>query len=121
MRARPASSNRISFAAMFSSLCFLGGRLFFDDAEDVILAHDEMIDAVDLDVVAAVLAEQDAIALLHRQGAQLALVVGLAAAHRHNLALGGFLLGAVGDDDPALGLLFLGDAANQDAILQRTD
>src|SRR5262252_700864 len=46
MRERPASSNRISLAAM----------LFLHDAEEVFLAQDEVVDAVDLDVVAAVLA-----------------------------------------------------------------
>src|SRR5688572_8337060 len=86
MRERPASSNRISLAAIgFSLLAYL----LFDDAEDVILAQDEVIDAVDLDLVAAVLAEQDAVAFLDGERAQRALVVDLAVAHGDDLALGG--------------------------------
>src|SRR5262252_2406489 len=95
--------------------------LLFDHAEDVVLAQDEVIDAVDLDVAAGVLAEEDPVALLHGQSAHRALVVGLAGADRDDLAFGGLLLGGVGDDDAPLGLLFLGDASNQDAILQRAD
>ena len=74
--------------------------------------------AVDLDLVAAVLAEQDAVALLDVQGANRPLVVELAVADGDDLALGGLLLGGVGDDDAALGLLFLGDAANQYTIMK---
>src|SRR6185436_14713892 len=81
----------------------------------------EVVDAVDLDLVARVLAEQDAIALLHAERANLALVVDLAVADRDHLALGGLLLGRVGDDDAALRLFLFGDAAHENAILQRAD
>src|SRR5579871_2928987 len=114
MRERPASSNRISLAAM-------GDSLFLDDAEDVVLAQDEVIDAVDLDLVAAVLAEQDPVALLDGQRAHRPLVIRLSVTDGDNLCLGRLLLGGVGDDDPPLGLLFLGDATDQHAILQRTN
>src|SRR5450432_894081 len=121
IRERPASSNRISLADMLFSWLPILAELLFDDAEDVILAQDEVIDAVDLDLVAAVLAEEDAVALLDVERAQRALVVDLAVAGRDDLALGGLLLGRVRDDDPALGLLFLGDAANDDAVVKRTN
>src|SRR5215831_8856553 len=114
MRERPASSNRISLAAMVVSL-------LLDDAEDVVLAQNQVVDAVDLDLVAAVLAEQHAVALLDGQRAELPLVVRLAVADGDHLGLGRLLLGGVGDDDPPLGLLFLGDATDQHAILQRAN
>src|SRR5882762_7121503 len=56
-RARAFSSKMMSLAAMTVSLRFL-----VDDAEDFILAHDDVVHAVDLDLGPGVLAEQDAIA-----------------------------------------------------------
>src|SRR4051794_39157182 len=101
MRLRPASSNRISLAAMSSPL-------LLEHAEDVILAQDEVVHSVDLDLVAGVLPEQDAIALLDGQGAQRPLLVVAATADSDHFTLGRLLLGRIGDDDPALGLLFFG-------------
>ena len=77
-----------------------------------------MLDTVDLDLVAGVLAEEDAVALLHLQRVHAALVVRLATADRDDLALGGLFLGRIRNDDAALRLLFLGDAANNNAIMQ---
>src|SRR5206468_460184 len=74
MRERPASSNRISLAAMFRS------PLFLEHAEDVFLAQNQVIDAVDLDLVTAVLAEEDAVALLDLQRPKLPVLVRLAVA-----------------------------------------
>ena len=45
----------------------------------------------------------------------------LAVADGDDLALDRLLLGRVGDDDPALGLLFFLDALDDDAVLQRTN
>src|SRR5438552_17988140 len=42
-------------------------------------------------------------------------------AHRDHLALLGLLLGGIGDDDAARGLVFLLDPTDQDAVLQRTE
>src|SRR5262245_13363522 len=92
--------------------------LLLDHAEDLVLADDDQLDPIDLDLVAAVLAEQDAVTLLHIQRANDAFVVGLSAADRHHLALGGLLLGGVGDDDPALGLLFTLNPLHENAILK---
>ena len=54
-------------------------------------------------------------------GVDLAVVAHLALADGDDLALLGLLLGGVGDDDPALRLLFLVDALDEDAVLERTD
>src|SRR4029078_7957460 len=95
--------------------------LLLQHAEDVVLAQNEVVDAVDLDLVARVLPEQDAIALLHLNRTHLSLVVELAVADGDDLALGRLLLRRVGDDDAALRLLLFADAAHENAILQRTD
>src|SRR5690606_10142223 len=75
-----------------------------DDAEDVVLAQDEVLLALDLDLGAAVLAEQHAVALLDLELADAAVLEDLAVAHGDDLALDGLLLRGVGDDDPTLGL-----------------
>src|SRR5262249_18515897 len=65
--------------------------------------------------------EQDAVALLDVERQELAVLAHLALADRDHLALGRLLLRRVGDDDPALRLLFLFDPLHQNPILQRTD
>src|SRR5262245_32633527 len=91
------------------------------DREDVFLADDEVLFAVDVDLGARVLVEEDAVALLHVERLQLAVFGHLPLADRDHLALLGLLLGGVGDDDAALGLGFLVDALHEDSVLERTD
>src|SRR5215212_3100498 len=132
MRSRALAPNLTSFAAMSRSSWFLlrgglasGGLLrrglAFEDAHDVGLFHDEQLLVVELHLGARPLAEQDAVAGLHVQRAQLALVVQGAGAGGDHLALLRLLLGGVGDDDAARGLLFRRDAADQDAVMQGTE
>src|SRR5688500_8944085 len=92
----------------------------FHDAEDVVLAQDEVLFAVDLHFGPAVLAEEDPVAGLDLGLLELA-VDELAVADRNDLALDRLFLGGVRDDDPALGLFFFFDALDEDAVLQRTD
>src|SRR5262245_22971642 len=91
-----------------------------DDGEDVFLADDEVLFTVDLHLRAGVLAEQHAVALLHLEGDDLAVVGEPAGADRDHLGLLRLLLGGVGDDDPALRLGFFLDALDEDAVMQRT-
>src|SRR5947208_128008 len=96
--------------------------LDLDHAEDVLLAHDEVFLAVELDLRARVLPEQDGLADLHADGHQLAVVVHLALADGDDLALLGLLLGGVRDDDPTLGLLGgFCESFHDDAILKWPD
>src|SRR5438132_11309198 len=81
-----------------------------DHAEDVLLAHDQMLFAVDLDLGAGVLAEQHGVADLDVERGDLALVVRFALADRDDLALLGLFLRGVGDDDSPLALLFFGNS-----------
>src|SRR5437899_3274289 len=96
---RASWPNFTSFAAMSSP------SSAFDHAEDVLLAHDEVLLAVDLDLRSGVLAEQDPVADLHVERQHLAVLVHLALADGDHLALLRLLLGGVRNDDAALGLL----------------
>src|SRR5512134_1116065 len=103
----------MSLAATFASL--------LHDPEDVFLADDQMLFAVQVHFAAGVLPEQHLVALLHVEGPDLAVLAGFAGARRDDDALLRLLLGGVGDDDPTLGLLLLLDALHEDAVLERTD
>src|SRR5512137_55867 len=105
---------------MFSAP-FCGGKSLLDHAEDVVLAHDQVLLAVDLDLGAGVLAEEDPVSDLHVERLELAVLTDLALAHGDHLALGRLLLGRVGDDDAALRLLLFLDALHDDAVLKGTD
>src|SRR5690242_17372215 len=99
MRERASPPNRTSFAAIFvgfpylnpivrsrSGGLLLGGRAF-DHAHDVGLLHDQQLLAVDLDLGAGPLAEQDAVARLDVERHDLALFVACAGTDRDHLAL----------------------------------
>jgi hypothetical protein len=72
--------------------------LLGDDAEDFFLAHDEELFAVELDLRAGILAEQDGVASLDVQREDLALVVRFALADGDDFALLRLLLGAADED-----------------------
>src|SRR5207253_6968563 len=110
--ARASSPNRTTFAA-------IARLLRFDDAEDVLLAEDQMLLAVELDFVARVLAEQHPIALLD-VGRQDLAVFAPAGPDGHDQPLLGLLLGRVRDDDPSgAALLALLDPLHDHPIQQR--
>src|SRR5438105_4272559 len=88
----------------------------FGDAEDLLLAHDDVFLAVQLDLAARVLADEDVIADLHVEREPLALVVDAAAADGDHFGLERFFLRSVRDDDPADALFLLLDALDEDAI-----
>src|SRR3989441_3768179 len=93
--------NFTSFAAIdFSSSAL-------DHAEDVLLAHDQMLFAVDLDLGAGVLAEQHGVAGLDVERDHLPVLADLSLPDGDDLPLLRLLLGGIGDDDAALGLLNL--------------
>src|SRR6266581_8133387 len=90
-------------------------------AHDVALLHDEEFLTVELDLGARPFAEQHAVADLEVDRDQLAGFVPAARADGGDFALRGLFLGAVGNDDAALGLLFGIDALDHDTIMQRTE
>ena len=92
-----------------------------EDAHDVGFLHDQEVLAVDLDLGAGPLAEQDAVAGLDVERDELAALVAGAGADGDDFAFLRLFLGGVGDDDAALGLLLAFDAADDDAVVQGTE
>ena len=99
----------------------MAARGLLDDAHDVGLLHDEELLAVELDLGAGPLAEQDAVAGLDVERLNLAALVAGAGADGDDLALLRLFLGGVGNDDAALGPLLGLDAADDDAVVQWTE
>src|SRR6266436_7643086 len=93
---------------------------FLENPHDVAFLHDEVLDAIDLDLGARPLTEQDAVADLHVQRNQLARLVAATRAYGDDFPLGGFLFGGVRDDDAAGALLLGIDALDDDAVVKRT-
>src|SRR6185503_9419677 len=96
-----------------------GGRLVLDDGEDVLLADDQQLIAVDLELGPGVLGVEDLVALLDVDRLALAVVEDPARTDREDRALLGLLLGGVRQDDAALGHLFARGRLDHDAVAQR--
>src|SRR5947209_6400523 len=99
----------------------VGSLSLFDDAEDVVLAQNQMLFTVDLHFGARVLAEEHGVAGLHVELADFSILENLAVADGNDLALDGLLFGTVGDDDAALALLFFLDPRGDHAVLQQSN
>src|SRR5437867_3445883 len=84
-------------------LAFDGGELLlraaFDDGQHVILFHDEVLLAIQLDLLAPILAKQDPVAHFDVEGDALAVVVHLPVAGGDDRALLRLLFGGVRDED----------------------
>jgi hypothetical protein len=89
------------------------GRELGENGQDLVLAQDEHVFAVDTDVRARILPEQDLVADLDVEGDLRAVLQDLAVAGGDDFAFLGLFLGRVGDDDPALRGLLLLDAAER--------
>src|SRR5271157_442985 len=105
-------ARKLLFAGRFRCAADLG--------EDFVFLEDEKFLVVDLDVVAAVFAEQDAVTGLDVEGNQLALFAA-AVAHGDDFAFLRLFLGRVRDDDAALHGLLLFQPPHQHAVVQRSD
>src|SRR5690348_12775393 len=101
--------------------CAVAGLVALQDRQDVGLAQDQHVLAVQLEFGAAVLGEEDFVALLHLQRLAVALVGELAGANGDDGALLGLFLGGVGDNDPALGDFFLLRRLDDHAVADRAD
>ena len=91
--------------------------LLLEDSENFFLAHDQELFAIELDLGAGVLAEQDAVTGLYIEREHFALIVRLALADRDDLALLWLLFCGIGDDDAATDAFALFNTANQDPIV----
>src|SRR6266478_1485072 len=105
---------------MFSLSSYLDRGTIADDlCQDVRFAQDQNFVDAELDLGAAVLAEDDLVALFDVHGDVLAILVAGAGAHSQDFAALRLLLGGVRQDDAAdRRLLFLEDL-NDQAIAER--
>src|ERR1017187_9004311 len=117
MRWRASSPYEIVFAAM----CVSAPSLLLDDGQHFVLAEDQMLFVIDLDLGAGVLADEDPVALLDVQRELLAILVDLALADGDDLGLHGLLFGGVGDDDPPLFVLGRLHPLHEDPVIQRSN
>src|SRR5690242_6171296 len=98
---RECSPYTICFAICFLLQCAEPGARAtlspgsVDDRQHFLFPHDEVFLAVELDLLAGILAEEDRVAGADVQGDPLAIVLGLAASGRDDLALLGLFLGRV--------------------------
>src|SRR5215831_1114918 len=88
-----------------------------EHGEEVVLAHDQVLFAVDLDLGAAVLAEQHAVAGLDLERDDLAVLVALARADSDHLGLDRLLLRRVRDEQTTGGLGLLFETLDQNSIM----
>src|SRR6185503_6389487 len=95
--------------------------LSLEHTEDVALLHDEQLLAVDLDLGAAPFSEQHAVTGFDIEGHDFARLVTGAGAYGDDLTLHGLFLHRIGDDDAASGLGIFLNAANDDAVVKRTE
>src|SRR5713226_3095790 len=91
-----------------------------EHAHDVGFLHDQEFLTVELDLGARPFAEQHAVTDLEVDRDQLAGFVTAARTDRGDFSLRGLFLGAVGNDDAALGLFFYVDSFDHDTVMQRT-
>src|SRR3989454_5782091 len=123
-RASSLNSNCLGMTTFLSSVRVMvdGGRAArsgADDAEDVLLLHDEVLLTVELDLAAGVLAEEDPIALLQGEGELLAVLGHSAGPDRDHFALLRLLLRGVGNDDAAVLVVLLLDPSDEHAVIER--
>src|ERR1700704_1152750 len=121
MRKDPRNALLLSRTKMDArSGSLLLGRGALEHPHDVALLHDQVLDAIDLDLGAGPLAEQHAVAGAHVDRDELAALVTTAGADGHDLALRRLLLGGIRNDDAAGGALLGIDALDDDTIVKRT-
>ena len=95
--------------------------LTFQNAEDFVLAHDQELFTIQLDVAAGILAEQDAIANLDIQRHEFAVFQALALADGHDFAFLRFFLRGIGDVKATLHGFLLLDPFDHNAVIKRTN
>src|SRR5215218_7797141 len=92
--------------------------LGLDNTHDVAFLHDQQVFAVDLDLSARPLPEQDAVPGLDVERLDLTGFITGAGPDGDDFAFLRLFLGGIGDDDAALGLGFGLNAANNDAVVK---
>src|SRR5690348_14129046 len=90
-------------------------------AHDVAFLHDQVFDAVELDLGTGPFAEQHPVAGRDIDGNELARLVASAGADGDDFALARLLLGVIGDDDAGSRLALGLDTLDDDPIMQRAE
>src|SRR5713226_4635873 len=90
-----------------------------DDAEDVVLAHDQVRLIVDLDFSAAIFRNENFVAFFHGEIDFLALVVDFTGAESDDFALLRFFFRGIGNNDPAFFCLLLLNRLHEHPITER--
>ena len=88
-----------------------------DRGEHFVFLHDQVLDAVQLDLLAGVLAEEDGVARLHVELHPIAVVVHLAVARGDHRAPLRFFLGGIRNDDAADLLFAFVEALNENPVV----
>src|SRR4026209_1001572 len=104
----------------FAMVC-LPVLLAVDDCEHFVLTQDEVLLAVDLDVLTRVLAEQDRVAGLDVGVLAAAIIPDFALPDSEHLDSLRLLLGGIGHDDAADGLFAFLAAVNYEPVVRRSD
>src|SRR5437588_8262251 len=94
-------------------------RRLTDDAEDVVLAHDQECIAIDFDFGAAVFRNEDLVPFLDGEIHLFALFVHLTGAESDNFAFLRFFLRSIGNDDPAFFCFLLFERLHQHPVSER--
>src|SRR5262249_35850158 len=105
----------------FGSHCGASSLLAFDHGHDVFFTHDHELFTVDLDLIPAVLAEEDLVADLDVEGTDFAVLEDLALADRYDLSLHRLLSRGVGNHDATRRGTLLFQALDDDAVMKRTN
>jgi hypothetical protein len=111
-------SKPFGLAKLFLAGCRLGHPANL--RQDFLLAEDQILLVINLDVIAGVFAEQDPVAHLHIERDPSALF-DLAGSDGYHFALLGLFFSRIGDNDPALRSFFLFQSAYENAVMQRSD
>jgi hypothetical protein len=88
-----------------------------NNAENIVLAHDQELCAFDLDLYAAVLAEEDLVALFDVNRNNRSVLTNLALADSDNTAALWTLLSGIWEDDSPAALLFRSESLYDDTVL----
>src|SRR3990172_8091417 len=94
-----------------------GGAGALDRGEHFVFLHDQVLHAVQLDLLARVLAEEDGVARFHVELHPVTVVAHFAVARGDHLAPLRFLLGGIRDDDAADLLFAFVEALNEDPVV----
>src|SRR5215831_6275333 len=117
---RASTSNVTAFAICVTPLLGLLLAVRADDGEYVFLGDDQVLDFVDLELVAGVLRVEHLVADLELHRHLGAVVEDPSGPHRLDDPLLGLFLGGVRKHDPALGPLFFLDRLDHYAVAQRS-